>query len=145
MKHILILHGPNLNLLGQRESDIYGTLTLDQINKEIEIFATNLNYKTTFYQSNSESKLIEKIHAAKDNVEGLIFNPAAFTHTSIALRDALLAINLPCIEVHLSNIHKREDFRANSYTAAACIGQVTGFGCDSYISALFLIDRYFKS
>lgn len=131
---VLIIHGPNLNLLGKREPDIYGTLTLEDLNERINKTAAELGIKTLIIQSNSESDIIEAIHKADYDL--LIINPAAFTHTSIAIRDAISAVGKPAIEVHISNIHKREDFRRRSYIAGVCKGQISGFGADSYILAL---------
>lgn len=131
---VLIIHGPNLNLLGKREPDIYGTLTLEDLNERINKTAVELGIKTLIIQSNSESDIIEAIHKADYDL--LIINPAAFTHTSIAIRDAISAVGKPAIEVHISNIHKREDFRRRSYIAGVCKGQISGFGADSYILAL---------
>lgn len=130
----LIIHGPNLNLLGKREPNIYGTLNLNEINERINKTASELGLETTIIQSNSESEIIEAIH--RDDYDILIINPAAFTHTSVAIRDAISAIGRPAIEVHLSNIHKREDFRRRSFIAEVCEGQISGFGAESYILAL---------
>lgn len=130
----LIIHGPNLNLLGKREPDIYGTLTLSEINERINKTASELGLETRIIQSNSESEIIEAIQRSDYDI--LIINPAAFTHTSIAIRDAISAVGKPAIEVHISNIHKREDFRKISYIAGVCNGQISGFGVDSYILAL---------
>lgn len=130
----LIIHGPNLNLLGKREPDIYGTLTLNEINDRINKTASELGLETGIIQSNSESEIIEAIQRADYDI--LIINPAAFTHTSIAIRDAISAVGKPAIEVHLSNIHQREDFRRRSFIAGVCKGQISGFGVDSYILAL---------
>lgn len=130
----LIIHGPNLNLLGKREPDIYGTLTLNEINDRINKTASDLGLETGIMQSNSESDIIEAIQRADYDI--LIINPAAFTHTSIAIRDAISAVGKPAIEVHLSNIHQREDFRRRSFIAEVCKGQISGFGADSYILAL---------
>lgn len=129
---ILVLHGPNLNLLGKREPDKYGLKTLDEINQELEDQAKNLGVEIEIFQSNSESSLVNKIQEAVGKFDGILINPAAYTHTSIALRDAVLAVNLPCVEVHLSNIHSREEFRRYSYIAPVCLGQISGFGEGSY-------------
>lgn len=130
----LIIHGPNLNLLGKREPEVYGTLTLQEINERICNTASELGVEIEIIQSNSESEIIEAIQRADYDI--LIINPAAFTHTSVAIRDAISAVGKPAIEVHISNIHKREDFRQRSYIAGVCNGQITGFGADSYILAL---------
>lgn len=137
MSKILLLHGPNLNLLGQRETDIYGDLTLDSINSaaEKQVIAAGIDFITA--QSNSESELIDIIQQSKsDNVSLIVINPAAYTHTSVAIRDALLAVEIPFIEVHLSNPHRREPFRHHSYFSDAAEAVVAGFGADSYRYAL---------
>ncbi|MCP4051070.1 MAG: type II 3-dehydroquinate dehydratase [bacterium] len=133
---ILIIHGPNLNMLGLREKSIYGENTLEDLNRKIQLYADTLSIEVDFFQSNSESDIIEKIHASENIYYGLIINPAAYTHYSIAIRDALSSISLPKLEVHLSNIHAREDFRKKSFTAAVCDGQISGLGLNSYILAL---------
>lgn len=133
---ILVLHGPNLNLLGKREPEKYGTNTLEQINSRLKELANKLNAEIEIYQSNSESFLVEKIQDALNKFDGILINPAAYTHTSIALRDALLAVSIPCVEVHLSNIHSREEFRQHSYLAPVCVGQISGFGEKSYFLGL---------
>lgn len=137
---ILIIHGPNLNMLGTREESIYGSKTLVDIDNDIKTEASKLDLKVDFFQSNSESDIIDVIHKAPNNYSGIIINPAAFTHYSIAIRDALASISLPKIEVHLSNVHAREEFRHTSFTAGVCIGQICGFGVESYLLAL----NYFK-
>lgn len=134
---ILILHGPNLNLLGTRETRIYGLATLDAINAALRDRATGLGAEIQgIHQTNSESDLIDRIHAAAGKIDGIVINPAAYTHTSIGLRDALLATGIPFVEVHLSNIHAREAFRQTSYLSDIAIGVVTGFGAESYLLAL---------
>jgi len=132
--NVLIIHGPNLNLLGGREADIYGTKSLDDINKDILSLASNLGIKVKILQLNSEGDIIEAIQEGTYDV--LIINPAAYTHTSIAIRDAILARGNPCIEVHLSNIYKREEFRKKSFIADVAVGQISGFGSNSYLLAL---------
>jgi 3-dehydroquinate dehydratase-2 len=132
----LVLHGPNLNLLGKREPAVYGTLTLDEINSSITDLASNLGCSVDFYQSNAEGELIDAIHAASENFDGIVINPAAYTHTSIAIRDALASVGLPFVEVHLSNVYRREDFRHKSLTASLAAGQICGFGVDSYLLGL---------
>ncbi len=129
---ILVLHGPNLNLLGTREPEIYGGLTLDRINAELADLAAELGCRLTIVQSNSEGEIIDAIQAAMGTFQGILINPAGYTHTSVAIRDALAAAGLPVVEVHLSNIHKREEFRRHSYIAPVAVGQVCGFGADSY-------------
>jgi 3-dehydroquinate dehydratase-2 len=135
MYNILVLHGPNLNLLGEREPSHYGQVSLNTINQQLIAQAADHNLIT--FQSNAEYKLLEQIHAARhNNIDFIIINPAAFTHTSIALRDALLAINIPFIEVHLSNVHAREPFRHNSYFSDIAVGVITGLGAQGYTLAL---------
>ncbi|MEQ4668848.1 type II 3-dehydroquinate dehydratase [Providencia manganoxydans] len=134
--HILLLNGPNLNLLGTREPDKYGNLTLGEIVSKLTKEAEQLGVKLSHFQSNAEHELINKIHAAKDNVDFILINPAAFTHTSVALRDALLAVALPFIEIHLSNVHAREPFRHHSYLSDKAVGVICGLGADGYSFAL---------
>lgn len=134
---ILILHGPNLNLLGQREPDVYGRQTLAEINTSLTMLAEDLGFAIEAVQSNHEGVLIDRIHAAEgDGFSGIVINPGGLTHTSVALRDAIAAIALPVIEAHLSNIHSREAFRQHSYVSAVALGQVAGFGAMSYQLAL---------
>ena len=132
MATILILHGPNLNLLGSREPDQYGTDTLASINQKLNAIASKKGIELKNFQSNSEAELVEQIHAARENTDFILINPAALTHTSIALRDALLGIAVPFIEVHLSNIYSREDFRHTSYLSDIAVGVISGFGAYSY-------------
>ncbi|EKT59603.1 type II 3-dehydroquinate dehydratase [Providencia burhodogranariea] len=134
--HILLLNGPNLNLLGTREPDKYGNLTLVDIVSKLTKEAEHLDVKLSHFQSNAEHELIDKIHAARDNVDFILINPAAFTHTSVALRDALLAVSLPFIEIHLSNVHAREPFRHHSYLSDKAVGVICGLGADGYSFAL---------
>ena len=134
MTRILVLHGPNLNLLGERETDIYGSTTLAAIDRKIKALAKELGLMVSTRQSNSESKIVDLIQKADYDL--LIINPAAYTHTSVAIRDAIAGIGRPAIEVHLSNIHRREEFRRKSYTAEVCLGQISGFGPESYLLAL---------
>lgn len=137
MSTILVLNGPNLNLLGTREPSVYGVTTLDQINQKLNILAANKGHSLESFQSNAEHKLIDRIHqAGQDNVSFIIINPAAFTHTSIALRDALLGVSIPFIEVHLSNIHRREPFRHHSYFSDVAEGVIAGLGPKGYELAL---------
>ena len=133
---ILVLHGPNLNLLGSREPSIYGRLTLKEINSAISALARELAIEVTFVQSNAEGALIDSIHSAIGSYDGILINPAAYTHTSIAIRDALAAAALPTVEVHLSNIHSREEFRSKSFIAPIAVGQISGFALDSYLLGL---------
>lgn len=139
---ILVLNGPNLNLLGTREPDKYGTQTLADIENFVRGEATKMDVEVSFYQSNIEGELVNKIQEAKGNFDGIIMNPAAYTHTSVAIRDAILAVSIPTVEIHLSNIHTREEFRKTSLTAPACIGQITGFGANSYKLGLIAINNY---
>ena len=135
--HILVLHGPNLNLLGTREPDVYGRTTLADINLELASLAAKLGVTVETFQSNHEGALIDRIHAAAhEGVAGLLINPGAYTHTSIALRDAIAAVALPTVEVHLSNIHARETFRRRSHIAPVAVAQVAGFGAAGYGLAL---------
>lgn len=136
MRKILLLNGPNLNMLGTREKTIYGQDTLQQIEKEVHAFGSSLGYQIDCFQSNHEGELIDHIHQAQDMYCGIVFNPAAYTHTSIALHDAIKAIHIPVLEVHLSNVHTREAFRQISYTAPACEGQIVGLGKQGYLLAV---------
>ncbi len=135
-EQIWVLHGPNLNLLGLREPDIYGHLTLEDINQRLLTEATTLGIGLQTMQSNYEGQLIEWVQAARTAANGLIINPGGYTHTSIALRDAIVGVGLPTVECHLSNIYAREEFRHYSYLSAVCVGQICGFGWHSYILAL---------
>jgi len=137
MATLLVLHGPNLNLLGTREPGVYGATTLEQINQDLEQRASAAGHRLLCLQSNAEHVLIERIHAAREEgVDYIIFNPAAFTHTSVALRDALLAVSIPFTEVHLSNVHKRESFRHHSYFSDIAVGVICGLGASGYRLAL---------
>lgn len=134
--NILVLHGPNLNLLGRREPGLYGTATLEGINKALVQLAEELGVSVECRQSNTEGELVSWIQEAAGLFQGLVFNPAGYTHTSVALRDAVLAVGIPFVEVHLSNIHKREEFRRQSFLAAVAVGQISGFGLESYLLGL---------
>ncbi|NIP16423.1 MAG: type II 3-dehydroquinate dehydratase [Pseudomonadales bacterium] len=137
MARFLVLHGPNLNLLGSREPEIYGRDTLDDINSRLESLAREAGNEVTCLQSNAEHELVDAVHAAKaQGVAGIIINPGAFTHTSVALRDALLGVEIPFIEVHLSNVHAREEFRRKSYLSDVARGVITGLGAKGYEFAL---------
>lgn len=135
-RRILIIHGPNLNLLGNREKDIYGSLTLDQINQKIRKAAARHKAQVEIFQSNIEGELVEKIQKSYGKFDAIIINPAAYTHTSIAIRDAILAVSIPTIEVHLSNVYKREDFRQVSFISDIVQGKIVGLGLNSYLLAI---------
>lgn len=141
---ILFVNGPNLNLLGTREPDKYGTLTLEDIRKIAEETSSSLGVETDFYQSNIEGEIVNKIQEAKDNFDGIVINPAAYTHTSVAIRDAISAVKIPAVEIHLSNIHNREEFRKTSLIAPVCIGQISGFQAESYKLGLIAIVDYLR-
>ncbi|GAB4273474.1 MAG: type II 3-dehydroquinate dehydratase [Coriobacteriia bacterium] len=142
MARILVLNGPNLNLLGEREPGVYGTRTLADIEQELRALADERGHTLSFFQSNSEGELVDRLHAVRDDVDGVVFNPGALTHTSYVLQDAVRACGLPVVEVHLSNIAAREDFRRISVVAPACIGQVSGFGADSYVLGVIALERH---
>ncbi|MDY6861616.1 MAG: type II 3-dehydroquinate dehydratase [Thermodesulfobacteriota bacterium] len=144
MKKIIVLHGPNLNLLGKREPEVYGSFSLEEINKRLMSLAKSLGVSVDFFQSNKEGELIEKIHETSDRYDAIIINPAAYTHTSIALRDAIISVKIPTFEVHISNIYRREDFRHKSYIADIAIGQISGFGANSYLLGLRAAVDYLK-
>ncbi len=142
MKKILVLHGPNLNMLGTREPEKYGKTTLADINNMLEDLAKELNVTIETFQSNSEGELVTKIQQAYGMFDGILINPAAYTHTSVALRDALLSVNVPTVEVHISNIHTREEFRQKSFIAGVSVGQISGFKHNSYLLGLRALTDY---
>lgn len=142
MLNILVLHGPNLNLLGQREPGVYGSATLNDINKLLEREAQALQVKVSIQQSNHEGVLVDAIHSMSGQQQGLLINAGAYTHTSVAIRDAIAAVNIPAVEVHLSNIYRREAFRHHSFIAAVAIGQISGFGSESYRLGLQALVTY---
>jgi 3-dehydroquinate dehydratase II len=135
---VLVLHGPNLNLLGTREPEVYGNVTLEEINRRLVELGEELDLEVRTLQSNHEGELIDALHEAR-GVRGVVFNPAGYTHTSVALRDAVVAIDIPVIEVHLSNTQNREDFRARSLIAPVCKGSIAGFGWYSYALGLYAL------
>lgn len=142
MKKILIINGPNINMLGKREPGIYGVETMESINNRLLQEAKNLGCEVDFYQSNIEGELVTRIQQTQGVYDGIVINPAAYTHTSVAIRDALSAVDTPAIEVHISNIHKREEFRRTSLTAASCMGQICGLGAEGYILALYKLVKF---
>jgi 3-dehydroquinate dehydratase-2 len=142
MKKILVLHGPNLNLLGEREPQIYGILNLEEINQQLIDKGKSYGVDVSCYQSNGEGRLIDAIQDARQWADGIIFNPGGYTHTSVAIRDAILSIPIPVVEVHLSNVYAREEFRKNSLIAPVCVGSISGFGYNSYeLGLMALIEK----
>ena len=144
MLNVLVLHGPNLNLLGTREPDVYGTDTLADIDFQLTALAEEQKIAIRIKQSNSEEALIESLHSSREWANGVLFNPGAFSHTSVALRDAIAAIDIPVVEVHLSNIHARESFRRDSLLAPVCLGSISGFGTTSYMLGLQALKTQMK-
>ena len=139
---ILVINGPNINMLGTREPGIYGAETMESVNARLRAEAEKLGCEIDFYQSNIEGEIVTAIQNTRDCFDGIIINPAAYTHTSVAIRDALSSVDTPAIEVHISNIHKREEFRHKSLTAPACMGQICGLGTDGYILALYKLVKF---
>lgn len=139
---ILVVNGPNLNLLGTREPEVYGTLTLEKVNKELLKYAKELGVDIEFFQSNVEGEIVNAIQAARQNCAGIVINPAAYTHTSVAIRDAISAVALPAVEIHISNVYAREEFRKHSLIAPVCVGQIAGFGLDSYKLAMLALVKF---
>lgn len=145
MMKILVINGPNINMLGKREPEIYGTVTLSEIEKEIAEYSKKFNdVDVEFFQSNYEGEIVEKIQKAMGCFDGILINPAAYTHTSVAIADAIKAVNIPAVEIHLSNIQSREEFRKNSITASSCIGQIAGFGKNSYLAGLYCLIKHIE-
>jgi 3-dehydroquinate dehydratase-2 len=142
---VLVLHGPNLNLLGRREPGIYGTVTLDEIDRLLALEAEKLQARVSTLQSNHEGVLVDAIHEAIGQHQGILINAGAYTHTSVAIRDALAAVNIPTVEVHLSNIYRREAFRHHSFIAPVAVGQISGFGANSYLLGLQALIHHLKN
>ena len=145
MKKILVIHGPNLGLLGLREPDIYGKFSLEDINKKIKKLAKEKKVVVDFLQSNHEGKIVDAIGSSPKKYDAIVINPAAYTHTSVAIRDAISSIDIPVVEVHLSNIYRREEFRHKSLVAAAATGQISGFGVNSYLLGLLAAIELIKN
>lgn len=141
MKKILIMNGPNLNLLGEREPNIYGSETLNSINDMLDEKARSMGFEPVFFQSNSEGALIDRLHESRLDCAGVILNAGAYTHYSYAIRDAIAAIRIPVIEVHLSNVNSRDEFRKNSVIAPVCRGTIAGFGSNSFVLALYALEN----
>lgn len=142
---ILVINGVNMNMLGLRETEKYGTMTLKDLEKELYAFSFELGIDIETFQSNFEGEIVEKIHSSKDNFDGIVINAGAYTHTSVAIRDAITSVDLPAVEVHMTNIYKREEFRHHSYLAPVCIGQISGFGTNSYKLGLKAVVDYLKT
>ena len=138
---MLVIHGPNLNLLGEREPGVYGDQSFENVNKSIIEKAEKLNVECEIFQSNHEGEIIDKLHSARHIFDGIVINAGAYTHYSYAIRDAISAIKIPCIEVHISNVFAREEFRSKSVIAPVCIGSICGFGIESYILALQVLSN----
>lgn len=145
MSSVLVIHGPNLNLLGTREPKIYGKMTMQDINEDLQKQAKEANVDIAFFQSNHEGAIIDELHSARGKYDYIILNAGAFTHYSIALRDAIAAVEIPTVEVHLSNVHQREEFRHHSVISPVVVGQICGFGLDSYKAALYVAINKLKA
>jgi 3-dehydroquinate dehydratase II len=145
MLNLLVIHGPNLNLLGEREPEIYGSLTLDDVNEKIRTLAKDLDITVKIYQSNHEGNLVDFIHEHRKWAHGIVINPGALTHYSYSLRDAIAGVQLPAVEVHLSDIYNREEFRRISVTKEVCIRQISGKGVASYLEGITFLDNYLKT
>lgn len=141
---ILVINGPNLNMLGTREPEKYGKTTLSEIEKELYAYSFELGVDIETFQSNTEGEIIDKIQQSMGSFDGILINPAAYTHTSVAIRDAISAVNIPCVEIHLTNIHAREEFRQKSLIAPVCVGQICGFKENSYKLGLKALCDYLK-
>ena len=141
MVRLTVIHGPNLNLLGLREPEVYGAINLEQINERLQDLAQKEGMELRIIQSNSEGAIIDAIHGSLNWADAIVINPAAYTHTSIAIRDAITSVRLPTVEVHLSNVHRREAFRHHSYVSPVVVGQVVGFGVDSYLLGMIAAKR----
>ncbi len=142
---ILVINGVNMNMLGLREPEKYGSMTLNDLEKELYALSFELGIELETFQSNFEGEIVEKIHSAQNGIDGIVINAGAYTHTSIAIRDALAAVSVPTVEVHMTNIYKREEFRHNSYLAPVCIGQISGFGINSYKLGLKAVVDYLSN
>ena len=142
---IIVINGVNMNMLGLRETEKYGTMTLKDLEKELYAFSFELGIDIETFQSNFEGEIVEKIHSSKDNFDGIVINAGAYTHTSVAIRDAIASVDLPAVEVHMTNIYKREELRHHSYLAPVCIGQISGFGANSYKLGLKAVVDYLKT
>lgn len=142
---IFVINGVNMNMLGIREPEKYGSMTLKDLEKSLYAFSFELGIDIDMYQSNHEGEIVEKIHSALNNADGIVVNPGAYTHTSVAIRDALSAVNIPTVEIHMTNIHSREDFRHKSLIAPVCVAQISGFGFDSYKLGLKGLVDFLKS
>ncbi len=142
---ILIINGVNMNMLGFREPEKYGSMTLKDLEKDLYAYSFKLGVDLETFQSNFEGEIVEKIHSAKENFDGIVINAGAYTHTSVAIRDAISAVNLPVVEVHMTNIYRREEFRHHSYLAPVCVGQISGFGANSYKLGLSAVVEYIKT